>query len=150
MSHDEKKERVLELGDEPLTAQEREAAESHLALCEECRNDALLWKSLRKKIAAVKTAGSDDFVQSVMGLVRKEPVPGLRGALAGLWHRLQPAASLRWAAAGLGTLALAALLYCPRSMSTTSVSLAALSADYPYPFEDEAGSLGTDLEDYLL
>ncbi len=150
MKHDEQKERVLGLGNEPSTAQERLAAESHLALCEECRNDVLLWKSLRTKIAAAKTAGSDAFVQSVMGFIREEPVPGLRGTLAGLWSRLRPAGSLRWAAAGLGTLALAALLYCPRSLSTTSVSLAALSADYPYPFEDEAGSIGTDLEEYLL
>ena len=151
MNHAEQKERWLNLDQEPLTAREQADAEAHLSACDECRDDVALWQALRNEIVSATPAASPAFVRRVMAQVREAPVPGLWGNFKALWSWWHSAPPLRWAAAGLGTLALAALFYCPRPVSAPSVSLAQLAADYALPFEeDSTESIGTELESYLL
>lgn len=112
------------------------------------KTDKVVWRRLRAGWPRSRTASSENFVQSVMERVRREPLPGS----AGVWVALRRAfsnAPARWSLVAVGGLALGLLFLRPPVAPINGATV--FTGDSTLPWEDESSAgYGTNVEEYLL
>jgi hypothetical protein len=112
------------------------------------KTDKAVWRRLRAGWPRSRTAPSENFVQSVMERVQREPRPGSVGVWAAL-RRAFSTGPARWSLVAAGALALGLLFLRPPVAPANGVT--GFTGDSTLPWEDESSAgYGTDVEEYLL